>query len=262
MECAQTFMPAMTVFGQLCYEQGNSESPTNLMVESNRQGLRNLRQAHPAGAKRRRSPRTAPLAPELGEPKINQGSVLCTEACAKVPSAKRILTAFMPLRRGPAVTQTTNFRANLAPLQVWVLGSVRHGHPTLSPKISVARSQVIDHGGVHHNKLLGLHEEGHLRGNSRPLGFPTPQEAWISSPWLPHLETAFRRFQAEAPKSATELPLEATELGAKSGNSLWCMPPYSESGRILLAEGTFESRLRRARSPVSSSAVSEAQDQA
>jgi hypothetical protein len=29
---------------------------------------------------------------------------------SKVPSAKRILTAFMPLRRGPAVTQTTNFR--------------------------------------------------------------------------------------------------------------------------------------------------------
>jgi hypothetical protein len=92
-----------------------------------------------------------------------------------------------------------------------------------------------------------LHElsEGHLRGNSRPLGFPTPREAWISSPWLSHLGTAFRRFQAEAPKWATKLPLEATELGAKLGNSLWCMPPYSESGRILLAEGTFESRLRR-----------------
>jgi hypothetical protein len=60
----------------------------------------------------------------------------------------------------------------------------------------------LDHGGVHHNKLLGLHElsKGYLRGNSRPLGFPTPREAWISSPWLPHLGTAFRRFQAEAPK--------------------------------------------------------------
>jgi hypothetical protein len=32
------------------------------------------------------------------------------EAEIQVPSAKRILTAFMPLRRGPAVTQTTNFR--------------------------------------------------------------------------------------------------------------------------------------------------------
>ena len=106
---------------------------------------------------------------------------------------------------------------DLAPLQVWVLGSFRHGHPTLSPKISVARSQ----------------------------GFPTPREAWISSPWLPHLGTAFRRFQAEAPKWATKLPLEATELGAKSGNSLWCMPPCSESGRILLAEGSFGSRLRK-----------------
>jgi hypothetical protein len=85
---------------------------------------------------------------------------------------------------------------NLAPLQVWVLGSFKHGHPTLSSKISVARSQVIDHGGVYHNKLLGLHElsEGHLRDNSRPLGFPTPREAWISSPWLLHLGTAFRRF--------------------------------------------------------------------
>jgi hypothetical protein len=39
----------------------------------------------------------------------------------------------------------------------------------------------------------------------------------------------------KAPKWATKLPLEATELGAKSGNSLWCMPPHSESGRILLA---------------------------
>jgi hypothetical protein len=86
--------------------------------------------------------------------------------------------------------------------------------------------------------------EGHLRNNSRPLGFPTPREAWISPLWLPHLGTAFRRFQAEAPKWATKLPLEATELGAKSGNSLRCMPPYSESGRILLAEGSFGSRLR------------------
>jgi hypothetical protein len=74
----------------------------------------------------------------------------------------------------------------LAPLQV-VLGSFRHGHPTLSPKTSVARSQV----------------------------FPTPREAWISSPWLPHLGTAFRRFQAEAPKWATKLPLETTELGCQ-----------------------------------------------
>jgi len=105
--------------------------------------------------------------------------------------------------------------------------------------MSVVRNQVIDHGGVHHNELPGLHElsEGHLHGNSRPLGSPMPQEAWIPSPWLPHLGTAFRRFQAQASKWPLNFPLEATEVGAKSGNSLWCMPPYSESGRILLVEG-------------------------
>ena len=53
------------------------------------------------------------------------------------------------------------------------------------PEISVVRSQVIDHGGVHHNELPGLHElsEGHLHGNNRILGFPIPREAWVSSPW-------------------------------------------------------------------------------
>jgi hypothetical protein len=45
------------------------------------------------------------------------------------------------------------------------------------------------------------------------------------------------------PSGPLNSPLEATELGAKSGNSLWRMPPYSESGRILLAEGSFGSRL-------------------
>jgi hypothetical protein len=54
------------------------------------------------------------------------------------------------------------------------------------------------------------------------------------------------RFQAKAPKWVTKLPLEAAELGAKSGNSLWCMPPYeySESGRILLTGRLLGSRFR------------------
>jgi hypothetical protein len=65
------------------------------------------------------------------------------------------------------------------PLRVWVSGSFRHGHPTLSPKISAPRSQVIDHGGVHHIELPGLHElsEGHLRNNV--VGLDAYQEmAW------------------------------------------------------------------------------------
>jgi hypothetical protein len=35
----------------------------------------------------------------------------------------------MSLHRGLAVTKTTNLEINLAPLQVWVLGGFRHGHP-------------------------------------------------------------------------------------------------------------------------------------
>jgi hypothetical protein len=46
--------------------------------------------------------------------------------------------------------------------------------------------------------------KGHLHGNSGPLGFPTPREAWISSPWLPHLGTSFSRFQAEAPNDGRD----------------------------------------------------------